>query len=161
MPDTARRQRDDLLVVLSAIPERVADLTSMLDERQLDYRHAPALPTLGELASHLRATSAAVDAALRQAFLDGRGELRLREALAPDEAAGPSTSLPDLLDDMTRMRRRTVDLLRGLPSADWTRALADPCQGDLDLYSACSLILNHDLGHLAQIRNLVTLLPTA
>jgi DinB superfamily len=161
MAEQPRRTRDDLVVVISAVPERVADLVSGLDEPRLTYRHAPAFPTLKELIGHLAEVGAAVDAALRQAYLDGQKEVRIK--LAIDPTAEPDLTLPasDLLESYARVRRRTVDLLRGLSGADWKREVFDPAMGPITLNEICELIATHELGHLSQVRNLITLLPDA
>jgi hypothetical protein len=159
MADQPRRQRDDLVVVISAVPERVADLVSGLDEPRLTYRHGPAFPTLKELIGHLAEVGSAVDAVLRQAYLDGRKEVRVK--LAVDPTAEPDLTLPasELLGSYARVRRRTVDLLRGLSSQDWKREVFDPAMGELTLNDICELVVRHEVGHLSQVRNLITLLP--
>jgi hypothetical protein len=58
-----------------------------------------------------------------------------------------------------RVRRRTVDLLRGLKASDWKRVVVDPQQGELTLLDVCSQITQHEIGHLVQLRNLIALLP--
>jgi DinB family protein len=159
MAEQPRRQRDDLVVVISAVPERVADLVSGLDEPRLTYRHAPAFPTLKELIAHLAEVGSAVDAVLRQAYLDGQKEVRIK--LAVDPTAEPGLALPaaEALESYSRVRRRTVDLLRGLSALDWKREVYDPAMGPLTLTDICELLARHELGHLSQIRNLITLLP--
>jgi hypothetical protein len=150
---------DDLVAVLAAIPERVSDLVSALDEPALDYRHAPAFPTVREATSHLCRAGAAVEGLLRPACLDGRGDLRVRATLDPPDDAAAPVLLDELLETFARTRRRTVDLLLGLPDADWSRAVVDPDQGQLTLREVCAEIAQHEAGHLTQIRNLVALIP--
>ena len=58
-----------------------------------------------------------------------------------------------------RVRRRSLDLLRGLPASDWERELVDPAQGRLTVLELCEQVMRHELGHLSQVRNLLTLLP--
>jgi DinB superfamily len=159
MTESARRQRDDLLAILVAVPERVADLVTAFDQPRLDYRHAPAFPTLRELVGHFRATGSAVDAVLRRVCLDGEREIRAREAVEAKGDSQSSTPVPEAIEDFTRVRRRTVDLLRGLSPADWKRPLLDPAAGEVTLQEVCDMAARHELGHLAQIRNLATLLP--
>lgn len=150
---------EDLVVLLATVPERLADLVAGLDEQALSYRHAPAFPTLKELICHLCRAGVGVDAMLRQAYLDGARELHVRETIDPVSEPELSFSPPELLEDFARVRRRTVDLLRGLSTADWKRVVVDPKQGELTLQAVCGQIAQHEFGHLAQIRNLVALLP--
>jgi hypothetical protein len=159
MSDSQRRQRDDLLAVLGAVPERVSDLVALIPPPSLDYRHAPALPTLRELIGHFWAAGAAVDAVLRRALVGGRYELSVREAIDPNAQVDSSLPPSELLADLARVRRRTVDFLRGLAAQEWKRRLTDPTFGDLDLYQVCEMAVQHELGHLGQVRNLITLLP--
>ena len=153
-------ERDDVLVMLSAAPERVRDYVSGLDESRLAYRHGPAFPTLGELVLHVSETGTAVDAALRHACLDGAVEVDARAALEPPLEVQESTA-PALekLEDLGRVRRRTMDLLRGLTPEDWERVVSDPALGDLSLLDFCRLVAAHEMGHLSQVRNLTALLP--
>lgn len=144
---------------MAGVPERVADLVSGLDEPRLVYRHAPAFPTLKEIVGHLCDSGTAVDSLLRQAYLDGRRELPVRATLHPTHEPDVSPPMLELLEDFGRVRRRTVDLLRGLSAADWQRTIVDPREGDMTLLDLCATATRHELGHLSQIRNLIALLP--
>ena len=151
---------EDVVVLMAMVPERVNDLVAGLDEQRLTYRHAPAFPTLKEVIGHLCSAGPTVDALLRHAYLDGLRELPVRASLDP---ASPEPDLSPPLDELVggfvRVRRRTVDLLRGLKSGDWKRVVMDPQQGELTLLDVCAQITHHEIGHLAQIRNLIALLP--
>lgn len=146
-------------MLLATVPERVSDLVAGLDEARLRHRHAPAFPTLHELIVHVTETGIAVDALLRHAYLDGESEVDLRVAIDPPLEPRPALPVDDLLDSFARVRRRTVDLLRGLTDADWARGLKDPVRGESSLLEVGRLVTTHELGHLAQIRNLTALLP--
>jgi len=151
---------DDVLTMLGAAPERVRNYVSGLDESRLAYRHGPAFPTLRELVLHVSETGAAVDAAIRHACLDGAVEVDARAALEPPvEAHETTTPALEKLEDLHRVRRRTLDLLRGLTPADWDRVISDPALGDLSLLDFCRLVAAHEMGHLSQVRNLTALLP--
>ena len=151
--------REEVIVLLAVVPERVADLVSGLDEPGLGYRHAPAFPTLKEVVGHLSDAGAAVDSLLRRVYLDNQRELAVRASIDP--AREPDLSLPvaDLLEGFGRVRRRTVDLLRGLTSVDWQRVVIDPRLGELTLLEVCEMVAQHELAHLSQLRNLIALLP--
>jgi len=151
---------EDVMVLMSMVPERVNDLVWGLDEPRLAYRHAPAFPTLKEVIGHLCAAGPTVDALLRHAYLDGMRELPVRASIDP---ASPepdlSPALDELVEGFSRVRRRTVNLLRGLTPSDWKRVVMDPQQGELTLLDVCAQITQHEIGHLVQIRNLIALLP--
>ena len=151
---------EDVVVLMAMVPERVNDLVSGLDEQRLAYRHAPAFPTLKEVIGHLCVAGPAVDALLRHAYLDGQRELAVRASIDP-AAHEPDLSPPldELVQGFGRVRRRTVDLLRGLKAGDWKRVVVDPQQGELTVLDVCSQITQHEIGHLAQIRNLIAVLP--
>jgi hypothetical protein len=152
--------REDVMVLLGVVPERVADLVSGLDEPRLAYRHAPAFPTLKEIVGHLSDAGGAIDSLLRRAYLDGQRELPVRASIDPHpHEPDLSPSVGELLEGFGRVRRRTVDLLRGLSGPDWQRVVLDPQQGELTLLDVCSLVTQHELAHLSQIRNLIALLP--
>ncbi len=152
--------REDVLNMLGACPERVRDYVSGLDENRLAYRHGPAFPTLGELVVHVSDTGTAVDAALRLACLEGTSDVDVRSALEPPGEVGESSG-PALarLADLGRIRRRTMDLLRGLTDSDWERPLSDPAVGEVSVLDFCRLVAAHEMGHLSQVRNLTSLLP--
>lgn len=150
---------EDVIVLLSTVPERLSDLVYGLDEQRLQYRHGPAFPTLKEVIGHLCEAGAAVDALLRQAYLDGARELPVRATIDPGHEADLSPPLPELIERFGRVRRRSVDLLRGVTAADWSRVVADPLQGELTMLDVCGEVAEHELAHLAQLRNLIALLP--
>jgi hypothetical protein len=151
---------DDVLTMLGACPERVRDYVSGLDESRLGYRHGPAFPTLRELVLHVSETGSAADTVLRQACLDGAHEVDARAALEPPiEAPEETAPALDKLEDLGRVRRRTMDLLRGLTPEDWDRVVVDPALGELTVLDFCRLVAAHEMGHLSQVRNLTALLP--
>ena len=153
-------EREDVLMMIGACPERVRDKVSFLDEARLGYRHGPAFPTLREVVLHLCDTGIAADVALRHVCLENLTEVDTRAALEP---AGEPPETParaaERLEDLGRTRRRTMDLLRGLPEADWSRTLHDPAIGELTVLDFCRLVAAHEMGHLSQVRNLTSLLP--
>jgi len=153
-------ERDDVLTMLGACPERVRDYVGGLDDSRLGYRHAPAFPTLAELVLHVSDTGVAADTVLRHACLDGAQEVDARAALEP-VGEGPDSAQPPLerLEDLGRLRRRTMDLLRGLTAEDWERVVVDPALGELTVLDFCRLVATHEMSHLSQVRNLTALLP--
>lgn len=153
-------EREDVLVLLSSVPERVGDLVNGLDENRLRYRHAPAFPTLLELVTHLSRAGRAVDSLLRHVQVDGVDRVALHAAIdPPTEVAADDAAVPELLEDYARIRRRSVDLLRGMPLADWDRIVIDAGLGEISLLDLTRLVTRHELGHLTQIRNLIAVLP--
>ena len=118
-----------------------------------------ALPTLKEVIAHLCDAGASVDSLLRRAYLDGQRELPVRASIDPRHEPDLSASLAELLEGFGRVRRRTVDLLRGLSDEDWARLVVDPQQGELTLLDVCAQVTQHELAHLSQLRNLIALLP--
>ena len=149
----------DVVLLLGSVPERTSDLVYWLDEARLRYRHGPAFPTLGSLIAHLVDSAAKVDALLRHAHLDGRTTVDLRSAIDPAHDQELSQPLQEALEDLARVRRRTIDLLHGWGKAEWERRLNDPREGDMTMLELCRRVARHEVGHLAQIRNLSALLP--
>ncbi len=161
MGATQCMDRDEVLMLLGVVPERVGDLVSGLDEPRLGYRHGPAFPTLKEVIGHLGDAGSAVDALLRRAYLDGQREIPVRASIDPAHAPDLAPPLIEQLEGFGRVRRRTVDLLKGLIATDWQRVVVDPQQGELTLLDVCSQVAQHELAHLSQLRNLIALLPEA
>jgi hypothetical protein len=151
--------REDVVLLLGVVPERVGDLVSGLDEPRLAYRHAPAFPTLKEVIGHLSDAGSQVDSLLRRAYLDGQRELPVRASIDPRHEPDLSPPMADMLEGFGRVRRRTVDLLRGLSGDDWDRLVVDPQQGELTLLEVCAQVAQHEVAHLSQLRNLIALLP--
>ena len=162
----------DVVLLLSSVPERTSDLVYWLDEARLRYRHGPAFPTLGSLIAHLLDSAGKVDALLRHAHLDGQTTADVRAAIDPGHAAGRGDDagdphadtglgepLQEALEDLARIRRRTVDLLHGWGKAEWDRKINDPRGGEMTLVEVCRLVARHEMGHIAQLRNLSALLP--
>lgn len=151
--------REEVLLLLASVPERVSDLVSGLEEPYLDYRHAPAFPTVKEVVAHLCTAGQAADSLLRQACLDGQRELWLRVALEPETEVDLTPPAGELVEGYSRVRRRTVDLLRGLGATAWEGKIVDPERGEMTLLAVCEAVARHEVGHLSQIRNLIALLP--
>jgi len=151
--------REDVLTMLGASPERVRDYVLGLDENRLDYRHGPAFPTLKEVVVHVCDAGTAADAALRHACLDGATEVAARAALETTAEPDVSVAADARLEDLSRVRRRTVDLLRGLTDQQWGQRFTDDLLGEIDILDFCRLIAAHEMGHLSQVRNLIALLP--
>lgn len=152
-------EQDSLVVLLSTVPERAVDLAAGVDSERFQYRHGPAFPTLQELIDHLAEAGKRVDALFRHAYLDHQLELNVREAVDPPFQPSSGRPAAEALEDFARERRRTIDMLRGLPEEDWRRPLQDPREGEVTLLGIAGLVATHELGHLAQIRNLIAVLP--
>lgn len=155
-PQPREERPEDYVVLLAQVPERVADIVSGLDEEQLAYRHAPALPTLGEAIEHLARSGTQIDALFRKVLIDGSPDVDVLAALDAPGGAGPAE---DALDGFARDRRRTSDLLRGLPAERWADVVEDARIGPLTLFELCGHVGRHEAGHLTQLRNLIALLP--
>lgn len=160
--DTEQLDREDALILLGSVPERLADLVAGFDENFLRYRHGPAFPNLLELATHLSRAGSGVDALMRAIQIDGQERLDVRRTIDP--AGEPANDLPPMaqqLEDFARIRRRTIDLLRGVDGEGWERLLADHNLGEVTLLDVVQVITRHELGHLTQVRNLIAVLPEA
>ncbi|HXN92652.1 MAG TPA: DinB family protein [Candidatus Sulfotelmatobacter sp.] len=149
----------DVVLLLGSVPERTSDLVYWLDEGRLRYRHGPAFPTLGNLISHLVDSAAKVDALLRHVHLNGETSADVRAAIDPGHELDLARPMQEALEDFSRVRRRTVDLLHGWGPREWERTISDPRGGDMTLLEICRLVAKHEMGHIAQIRNLSALLP--
>ncbi len=149
----------DAVLLMSSVPERIGDLVYGLDESRLRYRHGPAFPTLGGLIGHLLDSGSKVDALLRHAHLDGLTTADVRATLGPSQDMELERPLQEALEDFARVRRRTVDLLHGWGKNEWDRTLKDPRGAEMTLLEVCRMVARHEIGHIAQIRNLTVLLP--
>ena len=149
----------DAVLLMSSAPEHISDLVYGLDEARLRYRHGPAFPTLGGLIGHLLDSGAKVDGLLRRAHLEGLSSADVRAVVDPVADQELDRPLQEAIEDFARVRRRTVDLLHGWGKAEWSRVITDPRGGDMTLLEICRQVTKHEMGHIAQIRNLTVLLP--
>ena len=151
--------RDAVLRLLSGAPERVRDYIAGLDDQRLDYRHGPAFPTLKEVVLHVAGTGIAADEVIRHACVDGGPPPDPTAALETAAEADLGVDALERLDDLARNRRRTMDLLRGLPDGGWEEQRPGERPGVRSLLDFCRVVVAHEMGHLAQVRNLTSLLP--
>lgn len=149
----------DVVLLMGSVPERINDLVYGLDETRLRYRHGPAFPTLGALIGHLVESGIKVDALLRHVHLDGETTADVRGAVDPSHDQHLERPLQEALEDLARVRRRTVDLLHGWGKSEWERTISDPRGTETTLLDLCRLVARHEMSHVAQIRNLTVLLP--
>jgi hypothetical protein len=149
----------DAVLLMSSVPERIADLVYGLDEARLRYRHGPAFPTLGGLIGHLVDSGSKVDGLIRHAHLDGLATADVRATIDPTHDHELDQPLQEALEDFARVRRRTVDLLHGWGKAEWDRTVVDPRGGVVTLLEVCQMVTRHEMAHISQIRNLTVLLP--
>ena len=149
----------DVVLLMSSVPERINDLVYGLDETRLRYRHGPAFPTLGNLIAHLVDSGTKVDAVLRRAHLDGETTADVRAAIDPSHDHELERPVGEALEDFARVRRRTIDLLHGWGKSEWDRVINDPRGAPITLLEVCRLVARHEMSHIAQIRNLSSLLP--
>jgi hypothetical protein len=150
----------DVVLLMGSVPERISDLVYGLDETRLRYRHGPAFPTLGGLIGHLLDSGTKVDSLLRHAHLDGLATADVRATIDPtledEELRRP---LQEAVEDFARIRRRTVDLMHGWGKNEWDRKLREPRGGEISLLDVCRMVARHEISHIAQVRNLIALLP--
>ncbi|MGH7764799.1 MAG: DinB family protein [Candidatus Dormibacteraceae bacterium] len=166
----------DAVLLMSSVPEHISDLAYGLTETRLRYRHGPAFPTLGALIAHLLDSGTKVDGLLRRAHLEGKTIADVRATIDPmhdqggadkpldaaaDRHAGAGLERPlqEALEDFARVRRRTVDLLHGWGKTEWARTITDPHGGEMSLLEVCRLVAGHEMSHIAQLRNLIAMLP--
>jgi uncharacterized damage-inducible protein DinB len=149
----------DAVLLMSSAPERISDLVYGLDEARLRYRHGPAFPTLGGLLNHLLESGTRVDGLLRRAHLEGLGSADIRGVIDPGHDQELDRPLAEAIEDFARVRRRTVDLLHGWGKSEWSRVISDPNGMSMSLLEICRQVVRHEMGHIAQIRNLTSLLP--
>jgi len=151
----------DAVLLMSSVPERIADLVYGLDEARLRYRHGPAFPTLGGLIGHLVDSGSKVDGLIRHAHLDGLAKADVRGTIDPTHDHELDRPLQEALEDFARVRRRTVDLLHDWGKSEWDRSVVDPRGSVVTLLEVCRMVTRHEMAHISQIRNLTVLLPEA
>ena len=148
----------DAMLLMAGPPERLGDTVLSLRPERLAYRHGPAFPTVQELVAHLAGSSAAIEGVLRGA-LEGSGEVAISAALGARTTADVSEAVAALVDSYAASRRRTLEMLRSLEPDAWGRTFTDAELGEMTLLDACTRVADHDLAHVSQARNLVSLLP--
>ena len=152
----AAPRRDQMVDLLAGLSHRVAAATAGINASQAAYRYGPAFPTIREVVEHLRADSQVSDAALRRVCVETDPEVDLRIELEPGR---PAASIEDLIEDISRYRRRTVDMLRNLRREEWLRSAQLRQVGPASLGELCQMIALHGAGHVSQLHSLAALVP--
>jgi hypothetical protein len=83
----------------------------------------------------------------------------MRATIDPPQDEELARPLQEALEDFTRIRRRTVDLMHGWGKAEWDRKLREPRGGETTLLEICRMVARHEVAHIGQLRNLIALLP--
>src|SRR2546427_529306 len=118
-----------------------------------------ASPSLGALPAHLTHPTRRAAPLPRPAPMHEQTPADVRAAIDPGHDQALTRPLQEALEDFARVRRRTVDLLHGWGNSEWNRNISDPRGGYMTLLEVCRLVAKHEMGHIAQIRNLSALLP--
>jgi hypothetical protein len=146
--------REEILATLRATPNRVEASTRGLSPEQRARRPKEGEWSIGEILHHLLIGE-------RDVILP-----RLRRMLWEDSPVFPSSApsrtgfaaapapgdFAEDLSDFHRVRGQTLTFLEGLGGGDWQRTGTTPTRGTLTIEAYARYLAEHDLEHLAQLR---------
>lgn len=146
-------KREELLRLLSATPDRVAELSRGLSTSQLTRRLAEDEWAMGEILNHLLVGE-------RDVILP-----RLARMLAEESPSFPSSvssragfaAAPEPrnfaadLAAFRQVRGETLALLETLADSDWQRTGTTPTRGTLSIGAYARYLAEHDAEHLVQL----------
>jgi len=146
--------REEILDTLRATPDRVEASARGLSPEQLARRPKEGEWSIGEILRHLLIGE-------RDVILP-----RLRRMLWEDSPVFPSSAPSrtgfaeapapgDFAEDLShfhRVRGQTLTFLEGLGGGDWQRTGTTPTRGTLTIEAYARYLAEHDLEHLAQLR---------
>ena len=146
--------REEILATLRATPNRVEASTRGLSPEQRARRPNEGEWSIGEILHHLLIGE-------RDVILP-----RLRRILREDSPVFPSSAPSrtgfaaqpapgDFAEDLSafrRVRSQTLAFLDGLGGGDWQRTGTTPTRGTLTIEAYAQYLAEHDLEHLAQLR---------
>jgi uncharacterized damage-inducible protein DinB len=147
---------DDLVVRLAAVPDRVAVLTAGLDDAALRRRPVEGEWSMKEVCGHLveDARTWQERIALMTTQVDPY-LARLDPVVSVREGGYQDAPIGATMDEFRRIRRQTVETLRGLSEDGWQRRGRHWSEGPMTIEQACSVALEHAESHIEQIERLV------
>ncbi len=146
----------EISVILEAIPNQVADAISKTNDDMLRHKPSKEEWCIKEIIGHIIETDLLFSQRAR-IILEGQGVPVIPRSAPPwklHEGKGyEELSVGDLLERLRKARLASLELVRSLKPEHWMRQgmLLGTMTSVLDLGS---WLINHDRGHLAQIRQL-------
>ena len=154
-PDNAMTGHAEIIERVKGLPARIAVEIDGLSEAELSWRAAQGGWSIREVCGHLRDI----------------GEWwvhRLHVMLTEDDPLLPSfdqeafvregryqeVEVAAVLGEMTRLRLEVVDILSGLAPDGWERTGRHETRGRITIRQAMEFVIQHDEGHLDQVREL-------
>lgn len=148
-------ENEEIIERVKGLPARIAVDIDGLSEAELSWRAAEGGWSVREVCGHLRDI----------------GEWwvhRLHVMLTEDDPFLPDfdqeafvrdgryqeVEIAAILGEMTRLRLEVVDILSGLTPDGWERTGRHETRGRLTIRQAMDLVIQHDEGHLDQLREL-------
>jgi len=141
LEETLSIQLDNTMVLLSDI-----------SETQSNYRYAFGKWTLKEVIGHIIDTERIMSYRLLHIARGDKTPLAgYDDEQYVKEASFHSSSVPDLLEDFTAVRRSTITLLRGLSGEVWSRkGIAN--NNEISVSALAYIIAGHELHHMKIIK---------
>lgn len=151
------QQRDEPRWLLKAIRETTSELESNLWrlEHELARRRVSGQWSPAAVACHLRDCEERFVRRLRAVAARDEAPIEAFDPDGTDFPEAPGEDLVSLLDQFSRLRHQTLDLLWMLDPVDWYRCGRHPYLGAVPLRTLVREIHEHDLAHLWEVRRML------
>lgn len=142
--------------LLDILSKQIDDITALftgISEIQANYRYALGKWTLKEVIGHITDTERIMSYRLLRISRGDQTPLAgYDDEQYVKEALFQSSSIADLLEDFTAVRRSTLSLLKGLSEEAWNRkGFAN--NGEISVRALAYIIAGHELHHIKIIKN--------
>jgi uncharacterized damage-inducible protein DinB len=146
----------DLIEKLAAMPDRVAALIAGLDDEALRRRPAEGEWSMKEVCGHLVEDARTWQERITLITTQADPYLaRLDPVVSVREGGYQDAPIETTLEEFRRIRRQTVETLRGLSDGGWQRSGRHWSEGNMTIQQACSVALEHAESHLEQLQRLL------
>ena len=148
-------QHEHLVEELAAMPDRVAGLIAGLSEEELRRRPAGGEWSVKEVCGHLVEDARTWHE--RITLITTQADPYL-ERLDPDasvrDGGYQDAPIDATMDEFRRIRRQTIEILRGLSVEGWHRTGRHWSEGPVTIAQVCEIALDHAESHLTQLQAL-------
>jgi uncharacterized damage-inducible protein DinB len=145
----------EIIERLKGLPARIAADIDGLSEAELSWRAAEGGWSIREVCGHLRDIGEWWVHRLHMMLTEDDPFLPdLDQEAFVRDGRYQEMEIAAILGDMTRLRLEVVDILFGLAPDGWERTGRHETRGRLTIRQAMDLVIQHDEGHLDQLREL-------
>jgi uncharacterized damage-inducible protein DinB len=146
-------EREGLIEALAAMPDRVGELIDGLSEKELRRRPAEGEWSMKEVCGHLVVDARTWQERITLMMTENDPYLKRYDSVGGVTEGGYQEGpIEETMSELRRIRRQTVETLRGLSAEGWERRGRHWSEGEMTIARACEIGLEHGEEHLEQLR---------